>query len=133
MMADLDHFKEINDTYGHLAGDKVLIEVARRFEMAVRDFDNLGRYGGEEFIIVLKNTSLHTAMVVAERIRDHISAGPVNLQGVVIDVSVSIGVTVAQPGEDTSEIIKRADKALYDAKDAGRNCVRMSTNASAWG
>lgn len=126
MMADLDHFKNINDTHGHLVGDKVLIEVARRLGTAVRDFDSLGRYGGEEFLIVLKGTPLSTALVVAERIRTHIAAGPISLHGTKVDVTISIGVSVIKPGDDVEEFIKRADKALYEAKSAGRNCVKSA-------
>lgn len=126
MMADLDHFKNINDTHGHLVGDKVLMEAARRLSAAVRDFDALGRYGGEEFLIVLKGTPISTALTVAERIRTHIAAGPVNLNGNKIDVTISIGVAVAQPGEDVETFIRRADKALYEAKSSGRNRVKST-------
>lgn len=126
MMADLDHFKDINDTHGHPVGDKVLIEVSRRLETALRDFDSLGRYGGEEFLIVLKNTSLATALSVAERVRKHISTGPVSLHGITVDVTISIGVSVVQPGDEADDIVKRADKALYMAKSDGRNCVRTA-------
>jgi diguanylate cyclase (GGDEF)-like protein len=126
MMADLDHFKEINDTYGHQVGDKVLMELSQRLGTAVRDFDNLGRYGGEEFLIVLKNTSLSTALSVAERMREHISAGPVSLHGVMVDVTVSVGVAVVHPGDEPDDLVSRADKALYEAKSAGRNCVRSA-------
>ena len=124
MMADLDHFKEINDSHGHPVGDKVLMEVSRRLGTAVRDFDSLGRYGGEEFLIVLKNTSLSTALSVAERIREHISAGPVSLHGTMVDVTISVGVAVVHPGDEADDLVSRADKALYEAKAAGRNCVR---------
>lgn len=124
MMADLDHFKSINDTYGHLVGDKVLKEVARRLSTAVRDFDSIGRYGGEEFLILLKGTPLITAMAVAERVRTHIAAGPISMHGTRVDVTISIGVGVVKPGENIEEFIKRADRALYEAKSAGRNCVR---------
>lgn len=124
MMADLDHFKSINDTHGHLVGDKVLMEVARRLNTAVRDFDLLGRYGGEEFLIVLKGTPLSTAINVAERVRTHVAAGPVSLHGIKVKVTISIGVAVIQPGDNVEEFIKRADKALYEAKSAGRNCVK---------
>ena len=124
MMADLDHFKEINDTHGHPVGDKVLMEVSRRLGAALRDFDNLGRYGGEEFLIVLKNTTLSTALTVAERVREHISAGPVSLHGDIVEVTTSIGVSVMRPGDDADDMVRRADKALYEAKAAGRNCVK---------
>ncbi|WP_455217446.1 GGDEF domain-containing protein [Kaarinaea lacus] len=126
MMADLDHFKKINDTHGHLVGDKVLVEVARRLSTAVRDFDSLGRYGGEEFLIVLKGTPLSTAITVAERIRTHIAAGPITMHGLKVQVTISIGVGVIKPGEDVEDFIHRADKALYEAKSAGRNCVKFA-------
>jgi two-component system cell cycle response regulator len=126
MMADLDHFKEINDTHGHPVGDKVLMEVSRRLGAALRDFDNLGRYGGEEYLIVLKNTPLSTTLAVAERVREHISAGPVSLHGPKVTTTISIGVAVAQPGDDADTIVERADKALYEAKAAGRNCVKSA-------
>jgi diguanylate cyclase (GGDEF)-like protein len=126
MMADLDHFKDINDTHGHPVGDKVLMEVSQRLRTAVRDFDSLGRYGGEEFLIVLKNTSLSTALSVAERIREHISAGPISLHGTRVDVTISVGVALVQPGDEADDLVSRADKALYEAKSAGRNCVRSA-------
>ena len=124
IMADLDHFKSINDSHGHLVGDKVLMEVARRMGTAVRDFDSLGRYGGEEFLIVLKGTPLSTAISVAERVRTHVAAGPISLHGLKVNVTISIGVSVIQPGDSVEEFVKRADKALYEAKSAGRNCVK---------
>ena len=112
MMADLDFFKEINDTHGHPVGDKVLMEVSRRLGTALRDFDNLGRYGGEEFMIVLENTPLSTAMSVAERIREHITTGPINLHDTKVNTTISVGVAVAQPGEEVDDVVKRADEAL---------------------
>lgn len=127
MMADLDHFKKINDTHGHPVGDKVLMEVSRRLGTAVRDFDNLGRYGGEEFLIVLKSTPLSTALSVAERMREHISTGPVSLHGTKVDVTISVGVAVVHPGDEADDLVSRADKALYEAKAAGRNCVRFAS------
>lgn len=126
MMADLDHFKIINDTHGHLVGDKVLMEVSRRLGTAVRDFDNLGRYGGEEFLIVLKGTPLSTAISVAERVKNHVAAGPISLNGLMVDVTISIGVSVMHPGDYVDDLVTRADKALYEAKSAGRNCVKYA-------
>ncbi len=126
VMADLDHFKEINDTYGHPVGDKVLVEVSRRLGTALRDLDSLGRYGGEEFMIVLKNTPLSTAMSVAERIREHITTGPISLHDTKVDTTISLGVAVVHPGDEADDIVKRADKALYEAKAAGRNCVKSA-------
>ena len=127
MMADLDHFKQVNDNYGHLVGDKVLMEVSRRLGTAVRDFDVLGRFGGEEFLIVLKGTPLSTALAVAERVRTHVAAGPISLHGgLKIEATISIGVATRRPDDDADEFIRRADEALYVAKSAGRNCVRSS-------
>jgi len=123
IMADIDHFKEVNDTYGHLVGDKVLTEISNRIRSALRDFDEVGRYGGEEFLLVLNGANLVTAKNVAERIREHVTSQPINLQGVEIRASISLGVAAAHPGEKTDSVLARADKALYAAKAAGRNCV----------
>jgi len=123
IMADIDLFKEVNDTHGHLMGDKVLAEVANRIRSALRDFDEVGRYGGEEFLLVLNGASLATSKNIAERIREHVHSQPINLQGLEIQVSISLGVAAAHSGETTDSILARADKALYAAKAAGRNCV----------
>jgi len=123
IMADIDHFKEVNDTHGHLVGDKVLTEVANRIRSALRDFDEVGRYGGEEFLLVINGATLTTSKNVAERIREHVANQPVNLQGLEIQTSISLGVAAAHPGETTDLLLARADKALYAAKAAGRNCV----------
>ena len=123
IMADIDLFKQVNDTYGHQVGDKVLVEVASRIRSALRDFDEIGRYGGEEFLLVLNGADTNTAHHVAERVREHVSSQPINLQGLEIQSSISLGVAVAQPDDDIERLLERADKALYAAKDAGRNCV----------
>jgi len=123
IMADIDHFKVVNDTHGHLMGDKVLVEVSNRIRSALRNFDEVGRYGGEEFLLVLNGTNLVTARNVAERIREHVASQPINLQGLEIQVSISLGVAAAHSGETTDLLLARADKALYAAKAAGRNCV----------
>lgn len=123
IMADIDYFKEVNDNYGHQVGDKVLIEVAQRTRSALRDFDEIGRYGGEEFLLVLNGAGLTTARNVAERIREHVANQPINLQGLEIQTSISLGVAAARPGELADELLARADRALYQAKATGRNCV----------
>lgn len=123
LMADLDLFKDINDSYGHLVGDKVLHEVSRRMLRALRDFDQVGRYGGEEFLFILDRTSEDEAMLVAERVRLHIADSPMNLHDLSLPVTISIGVTCARPGDSAEDIIDRADGALYAAKAAGRNRV----------
>jgi diguanylate cyclase (GGDEF)-like protein len=125
VMADIDFFKNVNDTYGHLVGDRVLVEVAGRLRGALRDFDSLGRYGGEEFLIVLKKATLATAHTVAERVRQHVSAEPINLQGLTVEVTISLGVSLTKPGDDMEAVLSRADHALYKAKDYGRNRVEV--------
>ena len=124
LMLDLDHFKKVNDTYGHLAGDVVLREVARRISEVVRSYDLVGRYGGEEFLVVLPDCFKDQALQSAERIRAVIAERPVLSAGVEILVTASIGVTVTTADSVAEkEILAIADTALYAAKSAGRNCT----------
>jgi diguanylate cyclase (GGDEF)-like protein len=123
VMADLDHFKAVNDQHGHLVGDTVLKDVAARIKSALREFDLVGRYGGEEFVILLENTSLHTANQVAQRIRRRIADGPVHLSAASVDVTISQGLALCHEGDDVQSLLRRADQAMYRAKSAGRNCV----------
>ncbi len=123
IMADLDHFKAVNDTHGHLVGDKVLTEVGARIRAALREFDLVGRYGGEEFVVMLENTSRHTAQQVAERIRQRIAGEPINTGSQHIELTISQGLAMRVDGDDLQRLLKRADDAMYQAKDAGRNCV----------
>ncbi len=123
IMVDLDHFKSVNDQHGHLIGDRVLKDVAMRIKAALRGFDLVGRYGGEEFVVLLENTSLHTARQVAERIRRRIAGEPVQIQGVALTMSLSQGLALYSEGEDVQTLLRRADQAMYRAKAAGRNCV----------
>lgn len=121
VMADLDHFKDINDRYGHLVGDSVLRDVAGRLRAASRASDSVGRYGGEEFIILMAHTRLDSAKRVAERIRRHVMQTPVKVNRIEIPITISLGLTQAAPDDDGRSLIGRADAALYDAKNAGRN------------
>lgn len=124
IMFDLDHFKSINDTYGHLGGDAVLIQVARIVREAVRENDIPGRYGGEEFGVILVNTPKDGAMIVAERIRATIDSSPVSFEDGEIPASASLGVTTLLDGvTDSEELIADADAALYYGKENGRNQV----------
>lgn len=123
IMADIDHFKQVNDTHGHLIGDKVLIEITRRIRAALRDFDQIGRYGGEEFLLILNGARLSTAQKVAERIRQHVASQPIKTEELEIHSTISLGIAAAKPGETAEALMARADKALYAAKHAGRNCV----------
>ena len=123
VMADLDHFKRVNDTHGHLAGDKVLTEVSRRMRSALRGLDRVGRYGGEEFLMIIYNATPESMKNVAERVREHITANPIKSPDISLDITMSMGVTIARPGEKADEAIARADAALYVAKEAGRDRV----------
>ncbi|RLC24824.1 MAG: diguanylate cyclase response regulator [Deltaproteobacteria bacterium] len=130
IMADIDHFKKVNDTHGHQAGDRVLQEFAETLRNALRSYDFVGRYGGEEFMICLPGTDGAPARDVAERIRKEVESRSFTLpdKGGAIGVTASFGVVSRAPesGEDLDMVIKRADKALYEAKGRGRNCVCMA-------
>jgi two-component system cell cycle response regulator len=131
LMLDIDHFKHVNDTWGHVLGDEVLREVAVRLAASVRAIDLPCRYGGEEFVVVMPGTRLSDAARVAERIREEIS-GKVFVSGdQEIPVSVSVGVSASDGAEDRPEsLLRRADEALYEAKSAGRNRVVIHTPRS---
>ena len=124
IMFDVDHFKKINDTYGHLMGDKILVQIAQDVKQVVRDVDLLGRYGGEEFLVILPESDLTIAASVAERIRAIVEK--INIDGVTC--TVSLGVASSSGLLSVSEILGLTDDALYFAKDAGRNNVQVITN-----
>jgi diguanylate cyclase (GGDEF)-like protein len=128
LMADIDHFKRINDAHGHLTGDEVLCEVARRMQSSLRRYDTIGRFGGEEFLLVLPGCSLEEGVKLAERIRHLVRSEPAKAKNKSIDVSISLGVAVAnQPvPADLEALLGSADAALYRAKEAGRNRVEFS-------
>jgi len=125
LMVDLDRFKLVNDTYGHLAGDAVLREAARRMMSAVRRYDAVGRYGGEEFLIVLPGCEADGARVQAERVRKAVADGPFAAGTQSLTATCSIGVSCrTQPAlSDVDSLVREADLALYGAKDRGRNRV----------
>ena len=123
-MIDVDHFKRVNDTYGHLAGDQVLISVARNLTRSLRPSDMPVRYGGEEFTVFLPGTTPDNAKVIAERIRNNMENMSVVLpDGNVIPVTVSIGFAQRDTGDTVASLIERADQAVYQAKENGRNRV----------
>lgn len=125
LMLDLDHFKQINDTYGHLTGDAVLKETAQRITQVVRSYDFVGRYGGEEFLVLLPGCDKEQAEQSGERIRLAVMATPVVAGGSEISVTISIGATATIGGPET-EVLSVADAALYQAKSAGRNRIVAS-------
>jgi diguanylate cyclase (GGDEF)-like protein len=122
LMMDIDHFKTLNDTYGHLAGDEVLAAVAQILVQSIRSIDYAARYGGDEFIIILVETSAGQALKTAERICDQVEGMVYNIDSSRIAVTVSIGIVQCQPEDETpTSVLARADMALYEAKRAGRN------------
>jgi diguanylate cyclase (GGDEF)-like protein len=133
MLGDLDHFKDVNDTYGHIVGDEVLREIARRLLASVRSYDFVGRYGGEEFLIVLNNCDTTQAIARAEQVRSGIANHPVRTTRGPLPVTMSLGVFASRDWDLhlVEEILGEVDLALYHAKADGRNCVRLTKpNAS---
>jgi two-component system, cell cycle response regulator len=123
LMMDIDHFKDVNDTYGHLAGDSVLRDLASIVQKRLRPDDELGRYGGEEFAAVLPETSLAGAVRIAEDLRLLVAQHPFMVEGEQIKVTISIGAAELQPGMDSKALFRAADECLYKAKNGGRNRV----------
>lgn len=129
LMCDIDHFKKINDTYGHLFGDKVIRAVAQVLTDNVKGRDTAARYGGEEFVVLLPGTPLEGARALAEKLRSTIEGGRVKKGGSeeLAKVTISLGVARYVSGESGTSFIERADKALYAAKQGGRNQVSIAT------
>ena len=123
MMIDFDHFKDINDNYGHNVGDKVLKEISTLFLSILRNVDVLCRWGGEEFVALLPTANLEQTAKIAEKIRHAIDSHKTNETP---HITASFGVTEIRKNDTLDEAINRADRALYDAKDAGRNCVKIN-------
>jgi diguanylate cyclase (GGDEF)-like protein len=122
IMIDIDHFKRINDKYGHPAGDKVIQHIAYLLKQSLRETDCVGRYGGEEFAVVLAKTNAVDALNFTERLRKRIEESEVTFDNRIIKVTVSLGVNdIANSGESSSSWLSGADKALYQAKEGGRN------------
>lgn len=123
LLIDVDHFKKLNDTYGHLAGDQVLVALGSALRVSVRREDSVARYGGEEFAVLLPNTNLAQAALVAQKVREAIARTNVRHENHAISITVSGGLAAIQPNESGESLIQRADEALYAAKAAGRNCT----------
>jgi two-component system cell cycle response regulator len=125
VMADLDHFKRINDTHGHPIGDAALREAALRLGGSVRPYDSVGRYGGEEFLIVAPGLERGGAVDLAERIRNRVDGTPIATSGPSLSVTLSLGVVSLRGGAEIGRVLVAADAALYEAKAAGRNTSRL--------
>ncbi len=123
IMFDLDHFKQVNDRHGHTTGDCVLRTFAARLSQCIRSSDVLFRYGGEEFVVVLRNTDLRGAALLAERVRQVVAALQVECSGKTVPLTVSAGVATLSAGEDAPRFLQRTDRALYHSKTGGRNRV----------
>jgi diguanylate cyclase (GGDEF)-like protein len=127
-MIDIDHFKRINDLYGHLAGDEVLCHCVRQLQQRLRQGDSLGRYGGEEFLLLLPGTDRSGAMAALQGLREAIARSPACFAGDQIELRFSVGLWCGVPGpkDSTANLLAQADAALYQAKAAGRNTVHMA-------
>jgi len=123
IMSDVDHFKDINDTYGHQIGDNVLNEIARRLKSSIRLYDKIGRYGGDEFLIVLPECGKKDMEKIAERLRTSVSERKFYTDKDSFQATISLGATTTEmtPGANSDDLIKASDKALYKAKEMGRN------------
>jgi diguanylate cyclase (GGDEF)-like protein len=130
-MIDVDHFKKVNDTHGHHIGDKVLTEIAHRLRETSRAGDMLVRYGGEEFLLLLPTANLATAAEIADRVRVQMQHAPIRVGDLSLDIRVSVGVAQHRHGETATELFRRADAALYQAKANGRNRVEVASEATA--
>jgi diguanylate cyclase (GGDEF)-like protein len=128
LMVDIDHFKKVNDSYGHAVGDEVLKRVARLLSSSLRSGDAIVRYGGEEFLVILAEVGLGIAAKVAERARQKVSEHPIKVNDQEIPITISVGVAERCNDEDRDALIARADVALYKAKLAGRNKVEIAEN-----
>jgi len=129
-MLDIDHFKQVNDEYGHSIGDGVLIECINRLQSVVRDYDMLGRFGGEEFLVFIPGTESSQAEEICERIRSAVATTPFEVLGTSISITVSLGCTTWKQDLSTDDLIRLADNALYRAKEKGRNRVECDTPES---
>ncbi|MFM1896931.1 MAG: hypothetical protein RLZZ385_2005 [Pseudomonadota bacterium] len=125
LMLDIDHFKRVNDTCGHAAGDQVLIAMTTALQEALREQDILARFGGEEFAILLPETERDGAIILAERLRAAVAALITRVGQKTLRITVSVGIAVAVEGDTLDDLVGRADQAMYAAKEAGRNCVKI--------
>jgi two-component system cell cycle response regulator len=128
ILVDIDHFKNVNDTYGHLCGDEVLQAVARRMKECMRPYDTVGRYGGEEFLIIASAADARGTLALAERIRRVLESKPVVTQAGEVRITASLGAAMSTDarGADPQTLLRLADKALYRAKDQGRNRAELA-------
>ena len=125
IMVDIDNLKKINDTYGHRVGDKIIKKVSKRIKECIRQTDTPARYGGDEFAVVLPNTSVSDALIVAERMVNMVASSPIIWRGEQIEPSISVGLGEYDANTNPEDVTSRSDRALYVAKQAGKNTVRV--------
>ena len=125
---DVDHFKKVNDTYGHSVGDSVLIEIAKCVQSLAREHDVIARIGGEEFAVIITNVNEHQLLSIADRFREKIANLSIDVEGDVINPTISVGAVTSPKFENTDLLFEVADQCLYRAKEAGRNCVITYSN-----
>jgi two-component system cell cycle response regulator len=130
VLVDVDHFKKVNDEFGHETGDSVLREVTKRFSTSLREYDGIGRYGGEEFLLVIPGCDLATTVRRANQIRELISSHPIHTALGTTSVTVSMGATVSESSENSELLLRHADTALYRAKRNGRNRVEQAITSA---
>lgn len=130
IICDIDLFKRINDEHGHEAGDRVIIEVSSSLRSSLRREDHCARWGGEEYLICLPKAPLESALLVAEKLRAGVEALEVRYEGGTLKATLSLGVAVISAGESIDDVVRRADRALIEAKQAGRNRVCASRSPS---
>ena len=123
ILFDVDHFKEVNDTYGHIAGDQLLQTIVERFSRNLRQMDIFGRYGGDEFVILLPETNIDQARLAAERLHQIVTSNSVETSRGIIPIQISIGVANLDDSDDMETLLIKTDQALYKAKETGRNRV----------
>ena len=123
VMLDIDHFKRVNDLFGHPIGDEVIRRVSRNLRANIRALDLPARYGGEEFVLICPNTSKGAALNLAERLRAQIAGNPLDIGGLTVEVTISVGVAQMSSEDHVADLLGRSDEALYRAKDRGRNSV----------
>jgi len=121
VMMDLDHFKSVNDTYGHQAGDRVLIACAQYVMQHLRPYDRIFRYGGEEFVLTLQNASSEVALITVNNLREGLAKMPIHHNDMLVSVTASFGIAQLDPGYSVEQSLEHADQALYTAKSGGRN------------
>ena len=126
LFVDIDHFKDINDRFGHETGDKILSMVSKSMSNSLRTFDMVGRWGGEEFVVIVVNVQEEQLYAVANRLRMLVEQSSITIDSETIRSTVSIGAAIALPDDDVESLIRRADNLMYRSKNSGRNCITIS-------